>query len=52
MEDTAVQFGIAYNMGGGVNTFVQLTNFTHSDGNHATAEADPQILIGGISLGF
>jgi len=52
MEDTAVQFGIAYNMGGGVNTFVQLTNFTHSDGDHATTEADPQILIGGISLGF
>ena len=52
LEDTAVQFGIAYDMGGGVNTFVQLTNFTHSDGDHVTAEADPQILMGGISLGF
>jgi hypothetical protein len=51
-EDTAVQVGIGYDLGGGVNTFLQLTNYTHSDGDHATNEADPQILIGGISLGF
>lgn len=51
-EDTAMQLGLGYDMGGGVNTWLQLTNFDHSDGDHATVETDPQILIGGISLGF
>jgi len=51
-EDTAIQLGIGYDLGGGVNSFLQLTNYNHSDGDHATTEADPQILIGGISLGF
>ena len=45
-------FGLGYDLGGGVNTWVQLDNVDHSDGDHATTEADPQILMAGISLGF
>ena len=52
MEDTMTYFGLGYDLGGGVNTWVQLDNVDHSDGDHATTEADPQILMAGISLGF
>ncbi|MFL2682596.1 MAG: porin [Alphaproteobacteria bacterium] len=51
-EDTLTYVGIGYNMGGGVNTYIQLNNMNHSDGDHATTEADPQVLFAGISLGF
>jgi hypothetical protein len=52
LEDTNTYFGLGYNLGGGVNTWAQLSNMDHSDGDHATIEADPQILMAGISLGF
>ena len=51
-EDTITYFGLGYDIGGGVNTWVQFDNISHSDGNHATTEADPQLLMAGISLGF
>ncbi|MDB9762144.1 porin [Alphaproteobacteria bacterium] len=51
-EDSITMLGIGYDMGGGVNTFVQLSNNDHSDGDHATTEVDPQVLFAGISLGF
>ena len=51
-EDTITYFGIGYDLGGGVNSWVQLDNISHSDGDHATTEADPQLLMAGISLGF
>ena len=44
--------GLGYDMGGGVNSYIQLSNGDHSDGDHATTEADPQVLFMGISLGF
>jgi len=39
-------------MGGGVSTYVQLSNNMHDDGDALTAEVDPQVLFAGISLGF
>jgi len=51
-EDNTTMIGVGYDMGGGVSTFVQLSNNDHSDGDHATTEVDPQVLFGGISLGF
>ena len=51
-EDTITYFGIGYDIGGGVNTWVQLDNISHSDGDHSTTEADPQLVMAGISLGF
>jgi len=52
-EDSVTMFGIGYNMGGGVNTYVQLSSNDHSDGDHATVtDIDPQVLFAGISLGF
>jgi len=52
-EDTVTMFGVGYNMGGGVNSFIQYNSVAHSDGNHATvADKDPSILSMGITLGF
>ena len=51
-EDNITMIGIGYNMGGGVSTYIQLNNMDHTDGDHATDEADPQVLFAGISLGF
>jgi hypothetical protein len=52
-EDSVTMFGIGYNMGGGVNTYVQLSSNDHSDGDHAVVtDIDPQVLFAGISLGF
>jgi hypothetical protein len=51
-EDNFTTIGIGYDMGGGVSSFVQLSNNDHSDGDHATTEVDPQVLFAGISLGF
>jgi len=52
-EDDVIIFGIGYNMGGGVNTFVQYNQMTHSDGDHAVVtDVDPSVLIAGVTLGF
>jgi len=51
-EDNFTIVGIGYDMGGGVSTYVQLSNNDHSDGDHATNEADPQVLFAGINIGF
>jgi len=51
-EDNFTTIGIGYDMGGGVSTYVQLSNNDHSDGDHATTEVDPQVLFAGISIGF
>ena len=50
--DSVTMIGVGYDMGGGINTYVQLSNGDHSDGDHATTEVDPQVLFMGISLGF
>jgi hypothetical protein len=52
MEDNHTFIGVGYDMGGGVNTFVQLSSNDHDDGNVVTDDADPQVLFAGISLGF
>ena len=52
-SDTVTMLGIGYNMGGGVNTYVQLSSNSHDDGTHTTTtDIDPQVLFAGISLGF
>jgi len=52
-EDSVTILGIGYNMGGGVNTFVQYNQMSHTDGTHVTTtDVDPSVLIAGISLGF
>ena len=51
-EDNYTMVGIGYDMGGGISTYVQLSNNDHSDGDHATTEVDPQVLFAGISIGF
>jgi len=51
-EDSVTMIGLGYDMGGGVNSYIQLSNGDHSDGDHATTEVDPQVLFMGISLGF
>ena len=51
-SDEVTMLGVGYNMGGGVNTYVQLNSIDHSDGDAATAEVDPTVLFAGISLGF
>ena len=50
--DSITIVGIGYNLGGGVSTNLQLSNIDHTDGDHATTEADPQVLFANISLGF
>jgi hypothetical protein len=52
-EDDVRILGVGYNMGGGVNTFVQYNQMSHTDGTHATTtDVDPSVLIAGITLGF
>lgn len=51
-EDSVTMIGVGYDMGGGVNSYIQLSNGDHTDGDHATTEVDPQVLFMGISLGF
>jgi hypothetical protein len=51
-EDNHTFVGVGYDMGGGVNTFVQLSSNDHDDGNVVTSEVDPKVLFAGISLGF
>jgi hypothetical protein len=51
-EDNITMIGLGYDMGGGISTYVQLSNNDHSDGDHATTELDPQVLFAGINIGF
>jgi len=52
-DDQVTIIGVGYNMGGGVNTFVQYNSMSHSDGNIDTAgDVNPSVLIAGITLGF
>jgi len=51
-EDSVTMIGLGYDMGGGVNSYIQLSNGDHTDGDHASTEVDPQVLFMGISLGF
>jgi len=51
-SDSYTMLGIGYDMGGGISTYVQLSNNDHSDGDHATTEVDPQVLFAGINIGF
>ena len=44
--------GIGYNLGGGVNTFLQLSDFDINDGDAATTEVSPQVIYAGINVGF
>ena len=44
--------GIAYNLGGGVGTYVQMRDFDIEDGVETTSETAPQVIFAGISLGF
>jgi len=52
-EDDITMFGVGYNMGGGVNSFIQYNAGSVTDGDHATvADKDPSVLSMGITLGF
>ena len=52
-EDDVTYVGVGYNMGGGVNSFIQFNNMSYTDGNHATVtDTDPNTLSMGITLGF
>jgi hypothetical protein len=51
-EDSVTMIGLGYDMGGGVNSYIQLSNGDHTDGDPSSTEADPQVLFMGISLGF
>jgi hypothetical protein len=52
-EDSVTMLGLGYNMGGGVNTFIQYNSMSHTDGTHTTVtDVDPSVLLVGISLGF
>ena len=51
-EDNITMVGVGYDMGGGISTYVQLSNNDHTDGDHTTTEVDPQVLFAGISIGF
>jgi len=44
--------GISYNLGGGVGTFLQMSDYDVSDGKADTTEISPQVIFAGISLGF
>jgi len=44
--------GIGYNLGGGVNTFLQLSDYDINDGDASTTEISPQVIYAGINVGF
>jgi len=44
--------GIGYNLGGGVGTFLQLSDYDINDGDAATTEVSPQVIFAGINVGF
>jgi hypothetical protein len=52
-EDDVTMVGLGYNMGGGVNSFIQYNSMSFTDGDHATVtDTDPSVLSMGITLGF
>ena len=52
-EDSITYMGVGYNLGGGVNSWVQFNSMSYSDGDHATVtDTDPNTLVAGITLGF
>ena len=52
-EDSITYLGVGYNLGGGVNSWVQFNSMSYSDGDHATVtDTDPNTLVAGITLGF
>ena len=44
--------GIGYNLGGGVGTYIQLSDFDNNDGDSMTSETSPQVVLAGINIGF
>ena len=44
--------GISYNLGGGVGTYIQMSDYDINDGKANTIEISPQVIFAGISLGF
>ena len=44
--------GISYNLGGGVGTYLQMSDFDINDGDAMTSETSPQVIFAGISIGF
>jgi len=44
--------GIGYNLGGGVGTYIQLSDFDNNDGDSMTTEVSPQVIFAGINIGF
>jgi len=44
--------GIGYNLGGGVGTYIQLSDFDVNDGDSMTSETSPQVVFAGINIGF
>ncbi|MDG2267484.1 MAG: porin [Alphaproteobacteria bacterium] len=51
-QDNITMVGLGYDMGGGISTYVQLSNNNHEDGNVSTNEVNPQVLFAGINIGF
>ena len=51
-EDSVTMIGLGYDMGGGVNSYIQLSNGDHSDGDHVTTEARPTSIIHGYFIRF
>jgi len=51
-QDNITMIGVGYDMGGGISTYVQLSNNNHEDGNVSTSEVNPQVLFAGINIGF
>ena len=45
-------FGIGYNLGGGVGTYIQMSDFDNNDGDSMTTETSPQVVFAGINVGF
>jgi len=43
---------IGYNLGGGVGTWLSLSDYDNNDGNSMTTETSPQVVLAGISIGF
>ena len=45
-------FAIGYNLGGGVGTWLSLSDFDNNDGDSMTSETSPQVVLAGINIGF
>ena len=46
------QVGLGYALGGGVTTYIQYSDYDIDDGEAATTEVSPQVVVMGISMGF